>query len=234
MSMGAAMAKALAVFRLNPTEEGYRLALEAASVCLSDLYVDSVEWSLEGLTKLLTKGFDVALNKTVATQLENEDVMGCELSIGEGRIDLVSRLKSTKGIIVTDDKVRMQLRADYITKTLVEAEQDWQLWDYAARATEYYGEPVQFIRRHLIILSPKAGAHEQVFTISPEAIKQHQTASAFTWADMGRDELRALVDLEMNKTQCINKYGKCSMWDACHVLLRDLTKFNTIMDMKEK
>ncbi len=115
----------------------------------------------------------------------------------------------------------------------MEAEQDWQLWDYAARATEFYGEAPEFIRRHVIILSPRAKAVQQVFPVKPEAIEQHKFGSSATWFDMERDEQRMLVQVAMNKTQCINKYGKCDKWDACHVLFRDENKFDTLFDKKE-
>lgn len=228
------MADALAVFRKNPTEEGYRLALEAASATLSQRYEEQVEYSLEGLTKLFTKGFDAALNKTVAEELENETVVGVEVPIGEGRIDLVSRLKSNNALIITDDKLKMQINSAYLGKTLDEVEQDWQLWDYLWRATELYGEPVRYMRRHLIILSPKAQAHHRIFTVTPEAVEQQGKASTITWLDMERDVDRPLDELAMNRTQCINRYGKCEFFKACHELSRDESKFEVSMDRKER
>ena len=234
LAIGAAFSDALAVFRLAPTEEGYAQALKAARAKLEERYEENIEWSLDGLYKLFEKGFDAALKKTVSEELENEDVVGTEKTIGAGRVDFISRLKRAKDLIVTDDKVSLQMRADYVSRNLVEVEQDWQLWDYAWRVGDFYGEAVKYMRRHLIILSPRASSFHQLFTITPEAVTQWFESAKIWWARMAIDKNKPLKELAMNQTQCINKYGKCSFYEACHTLLRDESKMETLYDRKER
>ncbi len=235
MHVGAALSNALAVFRLAPTEEGYASALEAARVKLEQRCedIDSPEWSFEGLFKLVEKGFAAAVKKTVAEELETEDVIGTETTIGAGRVDYISKVKSTGDLMVTDDKVKLQLRADWVNRTLVETEQDWQLWDYAWRVSEYYGQTVKYIRRHLIVLSPRANSFHQTFTLTKEAIEQWFKSAQLWWGDMAQDEEAPITGLEMRTPSCIKPW-KCEFFDACHTLFRDESKMGTLYDSKKR
>lgn len=232
LAVGAAMSEALARYLLSPGEAGFDAALGAAQDILRARYVESEEWSLEGLFKLVERGFSVAASTTLKDFLEQETVLATELSIGEGRIDLVTRSKATKQIIITDHKNSIQMKSQYVNKKLAETDLSWQLWDYAWRASSYYGEPVTWIRTHLTIMSPKAVAFQHPVKILPEAIEAWAASASQHWDQMAKHDTMAFDKLPMNWNECINKYGKCPAYDACHVLLRDESKMETLYERK--
>lgn len=232
LAVGAAMSEALARYLLSPGEAGFDAALGAAQDILRARYVESEEWSLEGLFKLVERGFSVAASTTLKDFLEQETVLATELEIGERRLDMVSRSKSTKQIIITDHKNSIQMKSQYVNKKLAETDLDWQLWDYAWAAGNYYGEPVTWIRRHLTIMSPKAVAFQHPVKIDPKAIEAWADSASQHWDQMAKHDTITFNKLPMNWNECINKYGKCPAYDACHVLLRDESKMGTLYERK--
>jgi len=194
--------------------------------------VESDEWSLEGLFKLVERGFSVAVSTTLKNFLEQETVIGTEVPIGEGRLDLVTRSKTTKQIIITDHKNSIQMKAQYVNQKLAETDLDWQLWDYAWRASNYYGESVTWIRRHLTIMSPKAVSFQHPVKIDPANLEAWAQSASQHWDQMAKHDTMAFDKLPMNWHECINRYGKCPAYDACHVLLRDVSKMETLYERK--
>ena len=147
---------------------------------------------------------------------------------------------------ITDHKTKLSLDAKWIPKQLRDTETSWQLFDYARRATLLYGEWVKEVRQNLIVCSPKPKAVLETVFISPERLI-HWTRSAETvWARMqedaelawaGRDGKRAGCPdaYPMNWTSCWdftrNDDGAapgCPMFDGCHRLLGDESKFGNL------
>src|SRR3990167_7431440 len=131
-------------------------ALELGLEILRGKFQEQDDFTLEGLETLLERCFHKLVKTSLQEILDHEIPVAAELTIGSGRIDLVTRDKTDKTLIITDHKASLQLDPKYIPSRLAEVETNWQLWDYAWRASQYYGEPVEWIRRHLIGFSPTA------------------------------------------------------------------------------
>lgn len=85
----------------------------------------------------------------------------------------------------------------------------------------------------MIILSPKVDALSQIFPVSPESIKAFEVSAGQYWNDMEFDEGREISNLQQNLLSCNGRYGKCRVWDACHVAYRDEKLFPNFLDRKE-
>jgi len=239
MLIGQAVSEVLAVYMKDPTESGLVRGLEKANVVLKRGYVEGEEWTLDGLQSLLKKGVEAAVETTLAEILTNEKVVGTQLSIGRGRVDLVTtpRVQSPTGpmdyLIVTDDKTSIQKASRYLNQALEEAELSWQLWDYAWRVQNYYSRPVKYVRIHQLVLTPKPKCYlSDLYPIAPENLAQWAYSAQQTWNVMAEDDGLKFEDLEMNWTWCKNKYGKCPAFDACHVALRQEEAMSNFYDMK--
>jgi len=240
MLIGQAVSEALAVYMKDPTESGLARGLEKANVVLKRGYVEGEEWTLDGLQSLLKKGVEAATETTLAEILTGEKVVGTQLSIGRGRVDLVTtpRVVETSALgdylIVTDDKTSIQKASRYLNSALEEAELSWQLWDYAWRVQSYYNRPVKYVRIHQLVLTPKPKCYlSDLYPINQENLKQWADAAQLTWEKMGADDLLPYNRLEMDWTWCKNKYGKCPAYDACHVSLRDELSMSNFYDEKK-
>lgn len=233
LAVGAAMSECLAVYLKDPGESSYEAALNAARGILEARYEESVEWKVDGLFTLLERGFEAAVKTTLAEILQKETVLGTEVTIDRGRIDFVSSLKTTQDIVVTDHKVSIQIQPRYVEGKMKETALNWQLWDYLWRATQYYGRPARYIRRHLIILSPKARALcSDLIEISPARLEQWAKSATCYWGTMKHHDELSFNELPMNHNQCENRYGRCPAYVACHELLRDEKAMEAFYDRK--
>ncbi len=249
MAIGAAMSEGLATYLSNPGEEGLVTALGAAKVVLAGRCpADSEEWSLEGLSTLVCRGITSAAETTLAEMLQTEKVVGSEVSIGSGRIDLVTtpRLTATAidvgvtlgedYLIITDHKTSIQKAPRYIESDFKDIPLNWQLWDYAWRAQSYYDRPVRWIRIHQIILSPRTKCvMSEPSRIKPENLEAWAINAQRYWGEMqADDEQNLFAHLRQNWHYCLNKYGPCHAYQACHSFLRDEKQMASVYVRKEK
>ncbi len=241
------MSEGLATYLSNPCEEGLVKALGAAKAVLVDrVPADSEEWSLEGLITLVSRGITSAAETTLAEMLQTEKVVGTEVSIGSGRIDLVTApippvpgpFRDTLGhdyLIITDHKTSIQKAPRYIESDFKDIPLNWQLWDYAWRAQSYYGRPVRWIRIHQIILSPRTKCiMSEPSRINPENLEAWAFNAEELWSDMANDDKAPLRGLRQNWHHCLNKYGLCHAYQACHSFLRDEKQMESVYVHKEK
>ena len=236
------MSEGLATYLSNPCEEGLSKALEAAKVVLTDrVPSSSEEWSLEGLRTLVSRGLTAAAETTLAEMLKTERVVGTELAIGSGRIDLVTAPQVLTDpldggyLIITDHKTSIQKAPRYIESDFKDIPLNWQLWDYAWRAQQYYGRPVRWIRIHQIILSPRTKCiMSEPSRIKPENLKAWARNASIIWQDMQSDDQFPFDILRQNTHFCLNKYGPCRAYQACHSFLRDEKQMESVYVRKEK
>ena len=251
MSIGAAMSEGLATYLLNPCEEGLKEALASAEAVLVDRCPpDSAEWSLEGLRTLVSRGLTVAAETTLAEMLQTEKVVGTEVSIGSGRIDLVTAPRivtelsssvvahsnplSEDYLIITDHKTSIQKAPRYIESDFKDIPLNWQLWDYAWRTQSYYGRPVRWIRIHQIILSPQTKCiMSEPSRINPENLKAWSFNAEKYWMEMLEDDKQDFGYLRQNWHHCLNKYGPCRAYQACHSFLRDEKQMESVYVRKQ-
>ena len=239
------MSEGLATYLSNPCEEGLKDALASAEVVLHDRVPgNSEEWSLEGLSTLVSRGITSAAETTLAEMLKTEKVVGSEVSIGSGRIDLVTRpvnpstihtdldpeaLAKDDYLIITDHKTSIQKAPRYVESDFKDIPLNWQLWDYAWRAQSYYGRPVRWIRIHQIILSPRTKCiMSEPSRIKPENLKMWELNASITWKDMQSDDQFPFEILRQNWHHCLNKYGPCRAYQACHSFLRDEKQMESV------
>ncbi len=242
------MSQGLAMYLSNPCEEGLKDALASAKAVLHDRVPgNSEEWSLEGLSTLVSRGITSAAETTLAEMLKTEKVVGSEVSIGSGRIDLVTspRLTATAidagvtpsedYLIITDHKTSIQKAPRYIEADFKDIPLNWQLWDYAWRAQSYYGRPVRWIRIHQIILSPRTKCiMSEPSRINPENLKEWALNADIHWHDMEKDDRLPFKELRQNWHHCLNKYGPCRAYQACHSFLRDEKQMESVYVRKGK
>lgn len=251
MAIGAAMSEGLAVYLSNPTEEGLADALVAARGLL-DRRVTNVsggtgEWTLDGLWTLVSRGIETAAETTLAEMLQTEKVVGSEVSIGGGRIDLVTTprkvtvlpngpgFQDNDYLIITDHKTSIQKAPRYIESDFKAIPLNWQLWDYAWRAQSYYGRPVRWIRIHQIILSPRTKCiMSEPSRIKPENLKAWSFNAEKHWMDMAEDDRQPFGSLRQSPNQCHNKYGQCPAYEACHNFLRDEKAMESVYVRKQR
>ena len=70
--------------------------------------------------------------------------------------------------------------------------------------------------------------------INPENLERWAYNAESHWMDMVLDDNKAFGQLHQNYKHCLNKYGQCPAYAACHTLLRDESKMETIYVRKEK
>lgn len=216
--MGIAMGAAVNAYLSGPT---LPCSLEVGLDTLRTGYIEQDKYTLDGLNTLFERTFNKVIKTTAQEILDNEIIVGTEVTIGKGRIDLVTRGKSDKKLMITDHKSALQLKSEWVPARLAEGETSWQLRDYAWRASQFYGEPVEWTRTHLIIFSPTAKSFLQPYPVSQEALRQWRQSAEWWWADMQLADELAFHELPQNLRECIGRYGKCPAYAACHTLYRD-------------
>lgn len=226
------------------------LAEIEALALLEARFEPSDEWSLEALQGLVVKAIREAAKTTVKDMLATEKVLGCEVTIGRGGLDLVSkrdrvvsdRPPSDKAnfteLIITDHKVSLQMKSEYVLRNLQESEVDWQLWDYAYRAREYYQTNDIIVRRHLGVLTPRTKWYTHETRIKPDVLDRWLDGAGRVWLAMNEvKELQASgfsPDLTMNLRECIGRYGRCTFYDACHSCNLDPQRMSMLYTQKER
>ena len=241
------MSEGLATYLSNPCEEGLVKALSAAKAVLHDRVPgNSEEWSSEGLSTLVSRGIASAAETTLAEMLQTEKVVGTEVPIGSGRIDLVTTPRNapianpdnpdgSDYLIITDHKTSIQKAPRYIESDFKDIPLNWQLWDYAWRAQSYYGRPVRWIRIHQIILSPRTKCiMSEPSRIKPENLEHWVFNAQRHWWSMLQDDKEPFYALRQNYHHCLNKYGPCRAYQACHSFLRDEKQMESVYVRREK
>ena len=176
-------------------------------------------WTKEALLTLINK----ALPKVLGV-IENfgESFLASELTIGEGRVDLVTQREQDKGqpLVVTDFKTSLQLSTYLATKNMAEAQSDWQLLDYTWRVSEYYQKPVIARRRVLIVLTPQVKTYCETFDTTTTLDMWHRTMlKEEAYVESLKD--LPLADLPMRTTNCYGRYGKCGFYEFCWIAGKD-------------
>jgi len=236
LALGAAFSSALALYLKSPGDEGYEAGLGAGKATLTSRFVEGEEWTLEALSQLLERGFNKATQTTLKEMLEMENVIGTEVSIDGGRLDLVTERKSDRLLVVTDHKMTLQLQTKYVPERLSQNDLSWQLWDYAWRASNYYARPVAQIRTHLIVLSPTCRCYTQEANIDPENLEAWAASAKRFWRQMEIEDQLPFQFVPIRTLHCIHPRYKtrCPAFDACHLLHKDETKMEVMYIRKEK
>ena len=189
-------------------------------------------WSMEGLLKLVLK----AVNAGVKTGIPfGGRIIAVEKNVGGAYPDLVWR-NEQGGLEFCDHKVSLNLDSRYLSQRLQQYNTSWQLFDYAWRIEQVYGEPVKAAYVHQIILHPKCQAILHPIILTPERLLawSEQALAVSEQMDYEREHPEVMWQ---NWTSCTNnpftQDHLCDFYDACHVLGGNESKFYSLYDVKQ-
>ena len=232
MLVGSAMSDGLEVYMLDPTATGLSLAYDRIERTIEKGMVEGTEWTYEALSTITKKGLLKASETTLAEILENEGVIGTQMIIGRGRVDLVTQ-NTAQEIIVTDDKTSIQKQSRYIQSELKETELSWQLFDYAWRVGKVLSRPVTWVRKHVIVLTPTLKCYlSDPVKINPGNLDQWASSAHYHWSRMTELDEFPFDWLPQDYTWCENRFGRCPAYEACHNLLRDEKAMEQVYDRR--
>lgn len=191
------------------------------------------QFTYEGAESLVLKALDKALTLQDDVLRDGGAVVGVEFNFGEAVADLITRHGSPghQYLAVTDWKYNHSVPPDYIKSRLDEAERTWGLWHYAWRAQGYFGLPVRFIRKGLIVGTPRTVARLAEVEVTPEALERWETDAYNLWREMSL--YRRAGVLPPARWSACKLYGGCAFYDGCHRLAADETRFSTLYMPKD-
>lgn len=217
--IGTAVAKALELFFKGMDAQ----ALDVANTIVTQGYEPGGQQSLKGVLGLVKKGYDLG----TATRFDLDTIEAVEVFFGRTKPDLVIRNKAGN-LVVVDHKVKLNLDPRYLEKELLTYDTSNQLYTYAWQVGSTYGEPVTETIIHMIILGPDGQTVLHPVRITEEHLAHWRQGVGKTWEAM--NAVKAGGSPEARYSQCIGKYGKCDMYDLCHILHGDESKAGTLYD----
>lgn len=237
--LGTAIAKGLEVYykRLKACSLGSTVSsvdvddsFEAALQVLSDNFQGGTEWTLEGLSKLITMGLKAGIKTGFPL---GGEIVAVEEKLEYEVPDLIYR--NVEGeLIVIDHKVVVRQSPDYVDSKLMSYDTSWQLAHYAYKVTDRYQEPCR-TGVHLITLSPKIKAYTH-FTPrwTDERLAMWGQDASEVWKDMKEAEINNNYRRNWNHCQA---YGttperRCEMFTLCHELNGDEGRAGVFYDRK--
>jgi PD-(D/E)XK nuclease superfamily protein len=224
MLLGKAIGKGLEHLVGPQPESAVNQALDA----LRAGFEENDIWTLEALESITTQMIKLAAKTTYAEILQNEVVVGAEVDLGGGIIDLLT--KQGDLWIITDHKTKLQMKADWVQKELIEAETDWQLFDYAWRVRNHYQTNNIAIRRHLGIVSPKSKWFLHQRRLNAETIERWADGANLVWEEI--EAVKNGRDPAMRLLECMGRFGKCPMYEACHTYNQDPKMMEALYEQK--
>ncbi len=178
-------------------------------------------WTPETLIKLATKGYKAALADNLKAQ--GDVLMVDEPLPSRARPDLVQRIPG-QGLVVTDTKVTMSHGIERIS----EYDTSHQLWHYAWEVGEVVGTPVSWVRVHQVTLTPRVSTFLHPVRVTPARVAFWLTGAERAWDDMLDYAVVPRFD------SCYTKYGRCEMYEACHVLDLDHDRMDAIYERRPR
>jgi len=171
---------------------------------------EGADRSLKGVLNLTREGLALGLGTNFALS----EVLAVERYFGRTVPDLVGRERDG-ALMVIDHKVKVTLDEKYREKELEKYNRSNQFFEYAWHVGQEYGEPVERVYAHLIILGPSPEALLHPVAIEPEHLRHWLHGASRDWRDMaaiekGEEEARARF------TACRTDFGLCEMYEACH------------------
>ncbi len=173
--------------------------------------------SLEGVQALTRKGVRYGM----ATNLGLPKIEAVEKFFGRIRPDLVGRDPAGK-LMVVDHKVKVNLDDRYKEKELGAYDTSNQMFHYAWAVGQDFGEKVEQVAIHLIVLGPRAYTEMHLIQIDQRHLATWLESAALDWDDMHANERRQRFE------SCMGKYGPCEFHAACHSYYGDESKFSAL------
>lgn len=215
MLIGRAMAAGLAAYFKGSETPWSDIASQAAE-WLDTEWPDETRWTHTAIIRLMERALTTAIEQPEGARAirDTETIVAVEQTIGECRPDLVTRNRDGE-LVVTDAKYNHDVKSEWVPKRLQGVRFDWQLHHYAWAVGAYYGEPVAWIRRHLVVGSPKAISRLVQFRVTAPQTAQWLSYAEWVWEQMTR-ERAGNIPIGTNYASCDGKFGLCSLIPFCH------------------
>lgn len=190
-------------------------AVQVASRILDHQWEESPEWTVEGAREITRKSLKVGLSKR--DLIGSGMVVAVEQDLGGVRPDLIVRL-ATGGLRIVDHKWHASLQGHWIQSRLNQQETDIQLWEYAVRGQDHYGEPVVEVGHHHITVAPRMDAWFEPAIVNPVRLGLYRRDRELWLHQMARDRESGMPAGRWTACQSKDEnYGRCRMYDACHI-----------------
>ena len=224
-------------------------ALDAGQTALQHVCIETgtpalgtANWPIEELQQLVTKGiWAVAFGHD--EPLAHVDLLAIEQPLQDGSIpDYVYRERTSGTIGIADLKTTYKQDAQWIPQTLADTVHSWQLWHYAWRWTYdhkcYWGhsDPTMEqvpseLKTILLVLTPRTRLYTYDHHPTREQVIQWGERAQDAWAQMRQDSTDP-AEVLGNYESCRGRYGRCEMYDACHVLDLDPERMKALYEQK--
>ena len=210
----------------HSTEDPTRAAIDT----LRDEWMAD-EPGFEGAEAFVLKGLKRALALDIGAR--GATILAVEETYGEERCRLDLAYQTDQGITIVDWKYTHNAGDWVISKRLQEAEVSWQLRHYAWRVSQAFPTvPVVGAGIALIVGGPVAKARWAPVEITPALLLDWQNSAARVWLDIegcvnGERYPRAHMG------QACLMYGGCPLYDGCHRLYGDESRFHTLYQRRE-
>lgn len=198
--------------------------LEIAHQVVRAGYLEGSDRSFDGVAKLVSKG--VRLGKS--TNLGYESILAVEKSFARCRPDLVVRMLDGR-IAIVDHKVKIQLDPKYLSAECRRFNTSTQFLHYSMAVGEYFGEHVDTVVPHLIILGPRGMTVPHPVKVTKERLAYWRKGAERAWREMHLVE-SGQSELVPNFTSCETRYGVCDFYAACHNLDCDPSRMEVVYD----
>ena len=210
----------------------------AGLVALGEKYEAQETWAIEGLQKLVVKGYRVLRDCIETELLPGATILGVELvdphnpvppGVKVPRIVDCVLAREDGTLEVWDWKSKMRLDDQYLGETMRATLHQWQLLDYAWHVQEWFQRPVSRAGWGLIVLAPSTKARLLPVKLEPGRLDQWRRDADQIWFQMSGDDHNAQARWH-NWEACSDRHlhfgRECIYIPACHELLGDESLFS--------
>ncbi len=189
--------------------KGFPDGQEKAEELVEAQYQEGSDRTLRGVKNLTKQGIELGM----ATNLGVTKIEAVEQFFGNIKPDLVAREKDE--LVVIDHKVKVNLKDEYLEKELQTFDCGNQMLHYAWAVGAEYGEPVERVYIHMIVLAPAPKTLLHPVKMTSERIQLWLQGVAKDWVEMEAITKRQGI-AGTRFSSCIGKYGPCDMYELCH------------------
>lgn len=219
--IGNAVAKGLERYWKGDDE---KFAFEAADESIRTSYPPRADRSLKGCIALTHQAVELGIR----TEISLKEVLAVEEPFGRTRPDLVG-YDYDGALCVWDHKVKVELDDKFYTKELAKYDVSNQFYEYAWVVGAKYGEPVERVYAHIIILGPSPRTVLHPVRMTPEHIRHWLHGASRDWHHMKAIE-EGEEEAQSRYSGCVTPFGPCAMHEGCHTFHGDESAFPAIYE----
>lgn len=137
-----------------------------------------------------------------------------------GNCEFDHLLSSDAGTTFNDFKTSWEKDARYRPRWWQEQSHSWQFLHYVWAFEEHFKTTIDRFGVTLLICTPRPYVEFQEIRVHREKLEMFKKSAPYWWESMQEEEFLYLHDSNYRapfKPHCINQYGMCTYYDACHV-----------------